>query len=356
MVSAVDDGLGDEALRLLLALFPALHDMSLPDSALAALRQAADRSSDPALAAAANGPLALLCFNAGHGDEARRRAQAAVQATPPSPPGPRAWALYFDLAVRWHGTPDAQGLRPAFDEALATAQAAQDDGLLARLWQINASISRLLAKDTAQAETHLARALAHAERTANRHLMDAIHYSLAGLHYRQGRITQALSGLAQVAASAHERGDWEGLSAALYSQGNALSKARRWPDAVAAFRDSVRVAWQCMSSQELAYALWNMPLALARTGEPEQCAASASLCGQPLGTSPRCAHGPRGHFPAAHPQAGSTHDVVMRRPRPSGPKAAAGTWPRPSHRPWQRPPASPAQGERPHFSRRAGDR
>ena len=63
-------------------------------------------------------------------------------------------------------------------------------------------------------------------------------------------------------------------------RGNAHSGLREWRSAVADYRECVRTAWDCMTSFDLAYGLWNLPRALAHLHQPEDAlrlAASADL-------------------------------------------------------------------------------
>ncbi|HSI58824.1 MAG TPA: NACHT domain-containing protein [Ideonella sp.] len=267
--SAVADQAFDEALRLCAPLAPRLVHMGLPERTLQALAPAIAQCTDPALAGHASAVIAVLCFNAAHGEWARQHAAAALRLAPADAPRLRALALYADVLVRWRGHPQPESLQPALDEALTLATQAADDTLATRCLLLLAAIATVHAPTRGEASVLIAQALGHAQRSGNRHLIGDVQYRV-GLQMRlSGHAQDSLAQFESVERSTRELQNWELLSTCLNAQGNSLRKLRRWADAVRVFRESIAVAWQCMAMHDLAYPLWNLPSALARTGAAE---------------------------------------------------------------------------------------
>lgn len=266
LASAVQDGAEADALQLLLQLRRALEDVELPADGLAHARAAVERCGDPALQARGHALLAPLLYTAGHADDALRHAEAGVRRDLLEGAA-LGRALHALARVRWRSRRRAAEVEPLLDEAASLAE--DDAELQASLLALRAFVANAAHRDFARGEALHVQALALWERQGNQHAVHSGRYNLAVVAESAGRPAQALERIAPVIDAARALGDARRLSQSLNVRGNALASLRRWPEAVAVYRECVRVAWQSLAAFDLAYGLWNLPRALAHARQPD---------------------------------------------------------------------------------------
>ena len=93
---------------------------------------------------------------------------------------------------------------------------------------------------------------------------------------RARRFGEVLERLAEVEAEAGRQHDWRLLSQAHNVAGEAHAGRRDWPAAERAYATSLELAWNALARSSFAFALWNLPVALAHQREP---AAAAEVAG-----------------------------------------------------------------------------
>ena len=269
--AALADGSAEEALRLVVALRGPLNDISLPSGALSALTGALAQVQDRALKSRASTLLGVLSFHAGRGAEAVALVAQAL-ALAGADPALRGTALHADATVRWRADRNAEGLIEQLDAAQALAETQRDLELLASINALRAYIANVRDRDFVRGEALHRQSLQIWERTGNRQAINSGRYNLAICAFNGHRHAEALAQLDGVCATALAQADWQQLSQAHNVRGNALAALRRWPEAVAAYRDSVRTSWGTAEVHALAYGLWNIPRSLAHVARPEPAA------------------------------------------------------------------------------------
>jgi predicted ATPase len=265
--SALGDGQPESAVRLLLPLRRVLEDVELPAEGLAALLEAVGRCSDDALRVQGHVMLGPLLFNAGRADDALQQVALALEGAAPGSPW-RSRALHAAARVRVRASRRVDGHAVLLDEAQALAEAGGDIELQASIHALRAFMANL-GRDHARGEALHAQALALWERLGNQHAINSGRYNLAVCAQYAARNLEALQRLDDVERSARRLGDWRRLSQSLNVRGNALCGLRRWDEAAASYRESVRLAWNGLAPYELIYGLWNLPRALAHLHRPE---------------------------------------------------------------------------------------
>jgi predicted ATPase/tetratricopeptide (TPR) repeat protein len=269
LASAVADGEAADAVQLLLRLRRVLEDVELPATAMVHAEAAVAQCADPVLKSCGQSLLGPLLLLAGRGDAALAAAQAGL-ASAPARPTLRARALHALARVRWRSLRDAALTLPLIDEAEPLAQATGDQELQAGLLALRAFVCNRSEGNHARAYALHEQALVLWQRHGNRHAVHSGLYNLAVTQQLARRNEAALLLLARLADSARELNDWRRLSQAANVAGNALCDQRRWPEALQALRQALRLAWRTMSPYELAYPLWNLPRALAHLRQPER--------------------------------------------------------------------------------------
>lgn len=270
LTSAVADGAPGEAITLLLPLRRVLEDVELPTHALAQAEAAVAACADPLLRARGCSLLGPLLFVAGRRDAALAHAQAGLDQLPAAaPPALRARALHALARVLWRSRRDGNAALPLIDQAEACLPRGADDELAASLLALRAFVFNAHFRRRDEALALHRRALAAWQALGQEHAVNSGRYNLAVIAQSAGRHAEALQALLPVLDSAAAQQDWRRLSQSLNVYGNALSELRRWPEAVTAFRECLRVAWRNVASHDLAYGLWNLPRALAHTRQPQ---------------------------------------------------------------------------------------
>jgi predicted ATPase len=277
LVRAVDDGAAAQALQLALALRPALTELALPSPAVDALARALTAAGDANAdtASRAHALVAWLRFEAGDRIAAQSHADQALALAPPGSAA-RARALHAVASLRWRSTRRPDGLAPLLDEAAGLAQQQADLSAQASVLALRAFITNVAHRDPAGAQALHRQALALWQQQGNVHVINGGLYNLAVCATHAGRHAEALQRLDAVCRTAQAHEDWEQLADALNLLGHTRIALRDWPGAVAALRACVQQAWSTGALHALAYGLWNLPRALAHTGQPE---AAAQLMG-----------------------------------------------------------------------------
>jgi tetratricopeptide (TPR) repeat protein len=268
LASALTDGAPEAAVRLLLPLRRVLEDVELPAEGLAAMQRAVEGCADAALRCQGHVQLSALLFLAGQADAALRQAAQGLAGASEGVPW-RACALYAQARLRWRVGRRADEVLPLLDEAEALARGGDDLDLQASVLAQRGFVLDALRR-AAEAEALHLESLALWTRSGNRHAINAGNYNLAVRAQNANRHASALAQLDEVERSARELQDWRRLGQALNVRGNALCGLRRWPEAVTAFREAARLAWQQLAPHDLAYVLWNLPRALAHVHDPER--------------------------------------------------------------------------------------
>ncbi len=256
------------ALRTVLALCRAHDDVVLGPESLAHLQRAVLRCEDAELRSRAHTQLGQLLFAAARGDEARRHAELGLEQVPDEP-GLRACAMHVKARLHWLSVGHAAWIDPLIDEAEALARVAQDATVLARLTVLRAAIAYKHRGNMALGESLYRVALALWERLGNRHAINGGRYFVALVVHEAGRHQEAIDRADEVVHSARELDDTRRVSQALQVRGKAQAALRRWHDAAASFRESIRLAWEVMAPVELARSMRDLPPALAHLRQSE---------------------------------------------------------------------------------------
>ena len=172
----------------------------------------------------------------------------------------------------WRLDRDAESARALIEQALPIAHAAERPNSLAALLSLQAHLCSVVDHDPLRATELSAQALALWSRSGNRHLVNAGRFNLATNRMKAGQFAELLDEFAALAQEGRTLQDWDLTAGALEGRGNALQGLRRWSEAAADLRDSVRVAWDGMETMALAYALWNLVPVLARLRQGELAA------------------------------------------------------------------------------------
>lgn len=277
--SALADDAPEAAIRLMLPLRRALEDVELPADGLASLERAVVRCADPALRSQGHTLLGPLLFLAGRSDDAMRHTELGL-AEAPAGSAWRGRALHAAARVRWRATRlddgSGDGVSARLDAAEALARADADTELLAGVFALRAFVVNSR-REHALGEALHAQALALWEQLGNQHAINSGRYNLAVCAQNAGRFDETLARLAVLEPGARELHDWRRVSQLLNVRGDALSGLRRWPEAVVAFRECARLAWDSLALHELAYVMWNLPRALAHVREPERAVLLAAF-------------------------------------------------------------------------------
>lgn len=210
---------------------------------------------------------------AGHPAEALRHAERAVDLAE----GPQdrcvalarwAWAAYYD------GRFDLD-FEAAFDEGERCARECGDTEALAVLLRAKVIIVCNLRLDFAEAERITEQCADLFARIGNRAMMHLALSNLAILWAGRGRTPDALQLLEEVRRAMLADGDRVGAVACLRQHGRVMLGERRFAEAAALLRDSVRLGWQVQMMQGVAQSLLHLPSALLHEDAP----AAARLLG-----------------------------------------------------------------------------
>jgi predicted ATPase len=266
--AAADDACA-EAMQLALAMRDYWELDGMPERSQQALEDALARAGagwDAGLRSDAHELLAYTSMNSGLADTARAHAEAAV-ALAGSDARRRGRGL---LRRAWVGLAtdyQAGDVLGPLDEALALARGTGDTALQARVLHQQGIAARYQRRDLAAAESLFAQAQALWESLGNRRLAMARMRNRAQCWAAQGLHAAALERFRECEAAALADGDWTGIVDSTLGAATALTRLRRWDEALAVQRRCVSVAWQRHHAHGLAYALWNIAQPLMRLGQ-----------------------------------------------------------------------------------------
>ncbi len=269
MASAVADGEPRAAIDIALALRSALDELELPGSGIRALASAVDTCEEVVACSDGASVLALVQFRAGNAADARRTVQRALATTPADQPAIRARALLMDTAIAWQGGERGPLLLAQLHEAQTLAEACHDLPTLARIDSLHADI-------VCQRDANFALATQLFSRASKRWLdigdllsVLRMQYCLACVSFSSHRQHDACAQIDPVIAEARSLHAWGRLSQSLNVRGSARKKLRQWGAAKADLGESLRVAWNALSPWNVAYVFWNLPHALACSGQAQ---------------------------------------------------------------------------------------
>lgn len=276
LAQAGADGRADDAARLVLALQSSWGEIALPGGVLEALDRMLDTPGlDDTLAAGCHALAGNRHHEAGRRDDARRHRDLALQrlarcATPE--PDVQVMVLSRCARLYWRMERDTVQARALIAQALPIAQAERLPHSEAALLSLEAHMLRTLNLDPARTEALSERSLALWAASGNRHLLNAGRFNLAAARMQAGHHAEVLDEFADLAREGRDLRDWDLAAASMDTRSTALQGLRRWAESAADSRESVRLAWDGMELQSLAYALWNLPPALARLRRGEEAA------------------------------------------------------------------------------------
>lgn len=276
IAQAAADGRADTAARLVLTLQSSWGEIALPGGVLQAIDTLlAAPGLDDGLAAGCHALAATRHQEAGRPDDARRhRDRALARLAACAAPEPAVQVMVLGRAARlfWRLDRDAARARALVDQALPIARVSQrpnsEASLLSLLGHLATTVDRDPVRGTALAE----QALALWMQSGNRHLVNAGRFNVATNRMKGGHFAEVLDEFAALAQEGRDLQDWDLAAGALETRGTALQHLRRWAESAADLRQSVRLAWEGMETMALAYALWNLPPALARLRQGELAA------------------------------------------------------------------------------------
>ena len=278
--AASADGAVDDALRLVLMLQSSWGEIAIPSGALDLLGRLLDQSGlDPSLAGGAHALAAWSCFEGGRREDARHHATQAL-AQPIPDDTLRAMVLSRIARVRWRMDRDAGAARALLATGLPLARALGRANTEAAMLSLEAHLATTVDHDPARGAALNRQAQELWERSGNVHLVNAGRYNTAVNHQQAGRHAQALEEFDALADAGRAMQDWDLLAGALDASGSSWLALRRWEKSAQALQESLQVAWHAMEMKAVAFALWNIPPALARCGQ-------AALAAQTMGFAER---------------------------------------------------------------------
>lgn len=279
IVSGPADDAAADALRLAIALRPYWDIDSLPMSTMLAIEDALQSpavADDGALRSDAHELLSIGHGTAGDSATSLRHAEAAIELAPDALR--RSAALTRWAAANYFGGRYDADLDTALTEADRLAADCGDAVAAANAMHVRAILTSNLRLDFAGAEKLVACAQQLFERAGNRHKANFMLLNRATMWAWQGRNAEALTVMQACERPLQDEGDWVGLMHNTRQQGRILIRMRRWDDAVAAFRRSLRVCWQHQHMQCLSQSMLHLPEALLH-GEPQDLETAARLQG-----------------------------------------------------------------------------
>lgn len=270
--TAVQDGSAALGVQLVLKLQSSWGEMAIPASLLQALdRLLANPGLDDSLAAAAHAFAATCHLDAGNANAARLHLAAAA-ARPCPDPVLRSMVWSRSARLHWRLDRDAERARALIAQALPLARAHDRPNTEASLLSLQGHLATVVDKDPVRGAELSAQSLALWLRSGNLHLVHNGRFNVATNRMLAGEAEAVMEEFVTLEREARALQDWDLASGALESRGTGLMKLRRWAEAWACHRESVRVAWDGLEVTALVYALWNAAPALARQGQGELAA------------------------------------------------------------------------------------
>ncbi|MEO5734950.1 MAG: hypothetical protein ABIN96_13900, partial [Rubrivivax sp.] len=279
LVTAANDGEPQAGLELVVAVHGYWARATLPLATVQGLEKAvelaAEQNLDAGLRAEALDLLAWNRVTMGDGklalqylESALALAPAPAGASPPPADITRRGVLVMRQAwVRYSMGMHDEQLEPTLREALALVESG--GSLLAKdmVLRMLAMIRVNLHEDYVSAEVLISRCLAIAEELGDASMIASRLVDRATIWGWMGRAGDAIQMFRHVIAQAHADGSLMGVSARSRQLGRVLVRERRWAEAAAAFRESIRAAWLGQNTIELTVALLHLPDALVHLGQ-----------------------------------------------------------------------------------------
>jgi predicted ATPase len=267
--SALDDGHGELALTLGVALRSHWDSQGIDPELLGLLCRAADSARGGAALPPACTMLAGLLLAAGDVPAARAMAERALVLAEDRAL-PRAAALCAWVRVVASGERRYAGLVPRLEEAQQLA--AGQPELIAQATALQGVIALGLDHDPAAAEGHFGRAAQHWLAAGRVREARLLRYDRALCLLDARRFDEALAQAELCERECEAIGERARRVAAINLQGVVLAQMRRWADALQTYRRCLREAWGHHLQYWLAFALWNHGRNLARLHDPERAA------------------------------------------------------------------------------------
>jgi tetratricopeptide (TPR) repeat protein len=173
------------------------------------------------------------------------------------------------VGVAWNGGDRGDDLVHRLDEAQRLATACGDVPTIARGLSLQADIASQRDGDFARATALLDQALDTWQSLDDGLNVLRMRYCIACVSFAAGRFQLACTQIDPVIEEARRLHAWGRLAQSLNVRGSSLKRLHAWADAKADLGESLRVAWCELALWNVAYALWNLPHALARTRQPE---------------------------------------------------------------------------------------
>lgn len=251
----------------LIVAFSGLQLFELPEPWLDTACAAVDRCPDPLLRCAGQSALSWHLLQAGLGPQARQHAEAGLAGLPAGHLALRSQALQHAVRQRWLDDEPVDALWPLLDEAEAAARGVADWGGLARACALRCAIAGS-ADLSMEALRRLHEQTLEATRLwGDRDAACSALYGLAALELARGELPAAAALLPAVVGEARALGHERLLAQATHATSEVLSRQHRWPEALAAARETLALAPRIgLHRTTTATLLWQVPRILARLG------------------------------------------------------------------------------------------
>lgn len=262
----------------LIVAFSGLQLFELAEPLLDAACAAVARCPDLLLRCAGQSSLSWHLLQAGRSDEARRHAEAGLASLPPGHPILRSQALHHVVRQRWLDDEPVDGLWPLLDEAESTARSVTDWAGLARACALHCAIAET-ADVPMETLRHLHEQAIEATRLwGDRDAACSALYGLAAAELARGDLTTAAAQLPAVVDEARALGHWRLLAQATHATSESLSRQHRWPEALAAARETLSLTTRIgLHRTTAAMLLWQVPRILVRLGRSEDAMRALSF-------------------------------------------------------------------------------
>jgi tetratricopeptide (TPR) repeat protein len=284
-------GTDDAFSARLIVAFSGLQLFELPETLLDAACAAAARCPDPLLRSACQSALSWHLMQAGRAAEASQHAEGGLAAlgaapTPPTPPALteptalnplnalqpgalalRSNALRHAVRQRWLDDAPVETLMPLLDEAEAAARGAGDWAHAAQACALRTALAEASGAPIDDLRRMHTLSIDAASLWGDRDASCGARYGLAAAELAQGDLAAAAALLAPVADEARALGNERLLAQATEALSEALSRQHRWPEALAAVRESLALSTRIgLRRTTAASLLWHAPRILARLG------------------------------------------------------------------------------------------
>jgi predicted ATPase len=269
LASAVRDGAAADGVALLATLRRGLEDVELPTEGLAHAMALVPACEDPALQAQACTLLGPLLLIAGQREAALDHARRGLRRDLLRGEA-LARALHGLARVQWRSLQRAEVVEPLLDEAEALARETGCTEVQAGALALRAFVANRAHRDFERGERLHTQALGLWAQLGNRHAVTSGLYNLAICAVHQRRPREAVQRLAAIIEQARGLGDDRRLVQALNVRGTALDDLREWPQALADYQHSIRLAWERAGAWDVAHAMWNIARPLAHLRQPER--------------------------------------------------------------------------------------